>query len=82
MCILRTKSSISASAAGGWCTTRSRPSSTISRSESVIEHRDLDDRVAVDLEPGHLEIDPDQRIDGGRIGGSGDVGASATAARY
>ena len=62
MCIVRTKSSISASASGGWCTMRSMPSST--RLEVVVgdERRDLDDHVALDVEAGHLEIEPHQPV--------------------
>ena len=61
-----TKSSISASAAGGWCTTRSMPSSRGSSVGVGDEHGDLDDHVPADVEPGHLEVDPDEPV-GGRL---------------
>ena len=60
VCMLRTKSSMRASVASSWWTTIC---------DAVVEQgqvgvgddaRDLDDHVALDIEPGHLEIDPHQ----------------------
>ena len=62
VCIVRTKSSICASASAGWCTTRSIPSSSSSSSRVGDGDGDLDDAVPLDVEPGHLEVEPHQPV--------------------
>ena len=47
-------------------TTRSMPSSTSSSVGVGHEHRDLDDRVPLGVEPRHLEVDPDHAVGGAR----------------
>ena len=60
-----TTSSIAASASGGWCTTRSRPSPTTVELVVGDDRGDLDDDVTTRVEPGHLEVHPDEH--GGTI---------------
>ena len=62
VCILRTKSSMRASASASWCTTMSMPSSSELELGVGDDARDLDDHVALDVETGHLEVDPHQPV--------------------
>ena len=68
MCIFRTKSSISASASGGWWTIE--VDAVVERLELAVgdERGDLDDHVAADVEAGHLEVEPDEPVVARRLG--------------